>query len=307
MAFYGVSLLLGSMAAAVSGRHLRVYPPPIVNPDLANLNTEATQAKLLASGAAAATAVHQAQAAAARSGTSVMYVEQMNVGEQTKTADLKSMLASATARSAGAVKSVADTNRALKEVEAIAKAAPEQAKTLAVAEVQKFLITQYHELDEWRNKVLADPSEKARKAGAVAAEPYYKMVDTFYKRIQAYQAEAGSLAGQANNAAAGARAMSSGAEARIQGGDVIGGNQDYEMAKAIATQGRQLAGAAGKYQAEAVRMNKLIPQYLANAHAAAIRAGYEANIDAVPPPPLNPNFAFTPPPPAAGPAPAAAL
>merc|ERR1719326_2127411 len=60
----------------------------------------------------------------------------------------------------------------------------------------------------------------------------------------------------------------------------------------------KFAGAANALHAQANQMNRIIAEYIAAGHMAAWHAAYAADPDALPPPPVNPNYAFTPPPPA---------
>merc|ERR1719321_1650808 len=69
-------------------------------------------------------------------------------------------------------------------------------------------------------------------------------------------------------------------------------------ASAMKKTSAKFAGAANALHAEANQMNRLIAEYVAAGHQAAWMAAYKADPDALPPPPTNPNYAFTPPPPA---------
>merc|ERR1719393_301916 len=87
---------------------------------------------------------------------------------------------------------------ALHKTQDIAKTAIEEAKRMAVAEVQAELTLKYHELEEWRTKVLDSPYERAQKAGLAAAQPFNNMIRQFYARQAQYQDAASKMMAKAN-------------------------------------------------------------------------------------------------------------
>merc|ERR550514_1628642 len=103
--------------------------------------------------------------------------------------------------------------------------------------------------------------------------------------------------GKANSLAGGAQGLAGGAQGKFDGGDPVGANQDVMTANAMRTSSGSYASAAQALEGEAQNMNKWIAEYISAGHMAAWRAEYEADPDALPPPPVNPNYAFTPPPP----------
>merc|ERR1719375_2118373 len=122
------------------------------------------------------------------------------------------------------------------------------------------------------------------------------MIKAFYKRIGQYQKAARGMMGKANGMASSAQGIASGAQGRLNGGDSIGANQDIMTANAMRKTAGQLAGSSQALQAEADNMMKWIGEYTVAGHMAAWHAEYEADPDVIPPPPVNPNYAFTPPP-----------
>merc|ERR1719446_321527 len=93
--------------------------------------------------------------------------------------------------------------------------------------------------------------------------------------------------------AANSQSLASGVEAKRGAGDEIGAAQDQEMAAALKTQSEQLAARGATLDGQIKEMANVVPQYAGAAHAAAWNAEYAANPDSVPPPPIDPNFAFT--------------
>lgn len=298
----GLASLAASPGAATSvasegarQQHLR-RAQPVVNPLLDDLDKGNTENKVAALKAKAAAAASRARSAAAQAATSEIHVEQLEMQNKMKKPDLEDSLQIATEATKSAVASSKEAVAALKETKALAKVAVADAERLAVEEVKKMLTQKYHQLETWRDKVLTNPYDRARKAGAKAAEPYYKAIQGFYKRIQEYQMEARGLMGKANAMSASANGLSGGAQGRMDGGNPIGAKQDIETAKAMSAQSGALASEAQGLQAQADNMNKMIGEYLAAGHMAAWRAEYDTDPDAIPPPPLDPDRAFTPPP-----------
>jgi len=270
---------------------------PQVNPLLDDLEAGNANAKIAALKAKAAASASRARSAAAQASTSQIHVEQIDMQNKMKKADLEDALVIATDAAKQAVQSSKEAVAALGEAKVLAKTAVADAKKLAVAEVKEMLAGKYHQLEEWRSKVLSNPYERAKKAGVAAAAPYYKGIQGLYKRIQDYQMEARNLMGQANAAAGNANSLSGGAQGKMDGGDPIGAKQDVENAKAMQAQGAALSGEANALEGQAQTMNNMIGNYIAAGHMAAWRAEYNADPDSLPPPPADPNRAFTPPPP----------
>merc|ERR1719159_374148 len=116
------------------------------------------------------------------------------------------------------------------------------------------------------------------------------MIKAYYKRIGQYQKTAKGMMGKANS-------MAAAAQGTLNGGDAITANQNMMTANAMRKTANGLAGSAQALQGEATAMNNWIGQYIADAHMAAWTAEYNSDPDDIPPPPVNPNYAFTPPPP----------
>merc|ERR1719387_1727463 len=103
---------------------------------------------------------------------------------------------------------------------------------------------------------------------------------------------------KANALAGDAAGLAGGAQGRQDGGDVIGANQDLNTAVGLKKSSQKYAAGAAALHSEANNMNKMIAEYVAAGHLAAWHAAYKADPDVLPPPPVDPNIAFTPPPPA---------
>merc|ERR1719502_1754784 len=95
--------------------------------------------------------------------------------------------------------------------------------------------------------------------------------------------------------AASAKSLAAGVAAKQEAGDVVAAAQDLQMAKALEAQSHQLAARASTLDGQASEMRNVIPEYAKGAQVASWNAMYAANPDSVPPPPVNPNFAFASP------------
>jgi hypothetical protein len=277
--------------------HARLRDPPPVSGTLDKLASSTKDAKIAALKAKAVAAASRAQSAAAQASTEKIQTKQLEVQNKMKKPELDDALAMANQASKEAVASAKQAIAALEETRAMSKAVIADAKRLAVAEVKAELTAKFNSLQEWREKVLDNPYERAQQAGIKAAKPYNDMIKKFYARIGQYQLEAGNLMKKANGLAADATGLAGGAQGTMDGGDDVGANQNLNMAVALKKDSQKYASAANALHAQANSMNNMIAEYVAAGHLAAWHAAYQADPDVLPPPPVDPNTAFTPPPP----------
>merc|ERR1719473_669681 len=218
--------------------------PPAVNPlldALASLSADAKIAALKAKGAAAA---ERTLSAASQAATAKLQAEKLAMQNVMKEPELKDHSKMAEEAAKKAVEASKVAVGALHKTEDIAKTAIEEAKKMAVAEVQAELTKKYNELDEWRSKVLDSPYERAQKAGLAAAQPFNNMIRQFYARQAQYQDAAAKMMAKANSLASGASGLAGGAQGRLDGGDAIGANQDLFTATAMKASSEKFASAA---------------------------------------------------------------
>lgn len=247
-------------------------------------------------------ASNSAQAAAAQASTARWKVEELYVKTAAVMPELIAIKQSAKTQAEQATAASKDTTASAKEIEAQEKQVVENSKVLAVQEVKALLLDKYHELSNWRNKVLTNPWDKSQRAFANAAKPYFQMMGHFAATTAAYNMEAGAMKSQAASDAQNAQSLAAGVEAKRESGDTVGAAQDEEMAKAMKAQSEQLAARAATLESQVTDMQHVTPEYAQAAHIAAWNAEYNSNPDGLPPPPtgVDPNFAFTPQPPALG-------
>lgn len=268
---------------------------PTVDPAKHYLQGHTATAKISALKVKSAGAVNTAQSAAAQARTQLMKVEETYVKAMEVGPELKEIKNQAKALSGDAAEASKESQGALKRMETGMKSVNEKAKELAVMEVKSLLRKKYHELSDWRHKVLGNPWEKAQVAAAKAADPYFKSMGKFAGSINTYSIEASNMRTQAAADSANANSLAAEAEAKQKAGDVVGSTQDREMSVALRTQSEQLAQRAATLDGQAVEMRNVMPQYAHAAQMAAWSAEYIANPDGVPPPPVDPNFAFASP------------
>lgn len=247
-------------------------------------------------------AAHVAFGAAARSRAEQNAAQAQGVQAQAELAAAKVdaekpplQVATALAVQAGAdaAASAAAANAALESVHGMQEPVVAEAAVLAKKEVHSQLAKMYKELDGWRNRVLVDPYEEAKKAGVAAAKPYYDSMKVYQARIGEYSTQANLAAGQATGLTSKAEAQAAGAQAKMSAGNVIGANQDLVNAKRMMEEAQTFKSQANSLQGMIGQMNGQVPQYVAAAHLAAWRKEYETNPNAFPPPPSDVN-AFTP-------------
>jgi len=268
---------------------------PIVDAGIHELQMHTTDERVSVLKARSMGAANTAQAAAAQANTQLMKAEDTYVKTMAVGPELTAIKKQASSSSESAAEASKEGQEALKRMEESAKTTEEKAKEMAVMEVKALLKEKYHQLSDWRHKVLGDPWRKGQVAAAKAADPYFKSMGSFSGSINAYTLEAGTMRSQAAKDLQNADAIAVGAKAKRDAGDVVAAAQDEQMATALHTQSQQLTARAATLDAQAADMRNVMPQYAHAAQMAAWTAEYSANPDGVPPPPVNPNTAFASP------------
>lgn len=269
--------------------------PPSVDSVTYGLQRDTAKGKISALKTKTVFAANTAQASAAEASVQKMKAEEVYMHTMEVGPELSAIQKYATSQADLASEASKESEGALKNIEKASKSLEEESKQYAVQEVKTMLRGKYDELSDWRNKVLTVPYEDGRVAATKAAAPYFDYAGKFAASIGAYDLEAGSMRSQAATDAANSKDLAAGVDAKMESGDVVAAWQDREMAAALATQSKQLADRAATLNGQAAEMRNAAPQYGAAAHSAAISAEYAANPDGVPPPPVDPNFAFASP------------
>lgn len=293
--YYG--LLFVRAVLLTSGYTLRggeIPGPPQVDAVKNDLQINTASAKISALNVKSVFATNSAQAAAAQANTARIKVEELYMKTKNVLPELNAIKKVAKTQAGEANFASKDTIASYKAMEKQMSKVVEDSKLLAVQDVKKLLKGKYHELSDWRNKVLANPWEKGQVAAAVAAKPYFGAMGQFAGSMAVFGLESGGMKSQAASDMASSQSLAAGVEAKRAAGDPIGAAQDAEMAAALKTQSEQLSARAATLDSQSAGMANVVPQYAAAAHGASWNAEFNANPDGVPPPPVDPNFAFTP-------------
>jgi len=274
-------------------RGVDINGPPEVDAVKNELQMGTAAAKISTLNVKTVFAANSAQAAAANAATAKLHIEGLYVKTKNVMPELNAIKKVAKSKAAEANAASKDAIGSVKEMEKQMKQVVTDSKLLAVQEVKALLKEKYHELSDWRHNVLTNPWAKGQVAAAKAAAPYFKTMGTFAGSMAVYGLESSTMKGQAAADLANAKSLAGGVEAKRAAGDPIGAAQDAEMASALKIQSGQLAGRAASLDGAIASMKNVVPQYGSAAHAAAWNAEFNANPDSVPPPPTDPNFAFT--------------
>lgn len=266
--------------------------PPLVDETIHRLQTDTSAAKISALKLKTVFASHTAQAAAAQAATQKLKVEEIYVQTKLVLPELMAIKKNAKSSAASAVEASKESVGAMKAMEKEMKTMKRQSQILAVQEVKVLLKQKYNQLSEWRHKVLSNPWAKSQVAVTNAAKPYFKMMGSFGASMAAYGLEAGNMRSQAAADAANAKALMAGVKAKRDAGDTVAAAQDYQMALAMDTQSKQLAARGATLDGQANEMRNVMPEYAKGAQMAAWSAQHQVNPDSVPPPPVDPNFAY---------------
>lgn len=296
--YYAVLSFAGAVLLA-SGYQLRgreIPGPPEVSAVKNDLQKGTAAAKISALNVKAKFAANSAQASAAQANTVRIKIEELYMKTKNVMPELNAIKKVAKTEAASANDASKDIIASYKAMEKQMANVTNDAKLLAVREVKKFLKQKYNELSDWRHKVLANPWEQGQVAATKAAQPYFKMMGSFAGSMAIYGLESGAMKSQAAADMANSKSLAAGVEAK-RAADPIGAAQDEQMAAALKTQSEQLAARASTLDSQIGSMQNVVPQYAAAAHGAAWNAEFAANPDSIPPPPVDPNFAFTPAPP----------
>lgn len=269
--------------------------PPLVEPGKYGLQRHTAAQKISTLKMRSALAANTAQAAAAQASTQKIKVEEVYMKTMAVMPELQTIKKDAKSQAAAATESMKEGVSTLKIMEKTMKNMVEDSKLLAVQKVKSMLQKKYHTLSDWRHNVLTNPYAKGQVAAAKAAVPYFKTMGSIAASGAAFGIEASSMRSQAAADAANAKSLQAGVQAKRDAGDVVAAEQDREMAKALDTQSKQLAARANMLDAQVSDMRKSIPEYAKAAQMASWSAQFAANPDSIPPPPIDPNFAYSPP------------
>lgn len=244
----------------------------------------------------ASLAVNTAQSAAAQAATQKLKAEEIYVKTMNVMPELEAVMKVAKDQAESAKEAGKESEKAMTGMEKQSKKIKNDAKLWAVEGVKSMMKQQYDNLSGWRHGVLNTPWAKGQVAATKAAAPYFAMMGKFGGTVAAYNLEASTMSAQSAADAANAKSLAAGVQAKTDAGDKIGAFSDQTMADALKIQSGQLAARAGTLAGQAADMTNTMPQWSLAARGAAWAAEYGANPDSVPPPPVDPHFAYASPP-----------
>merc|ERR1740130_2021908 len=170
---------------------------------------------------------------------------------------------------AGAAMEAARAGRAL----AAAKAGLKQAEASATSHVRQTvedeLTNVYMGLQDWKMKVLHDPTKEATKAGMKAALPYEKALQTIEKRVSDYESRATGLSNQARGLRTIASGLAAAAVKKQGGGALKAAQEDMMNAHIMMNQATQFEAQGLGLIKTAQIWNVQIPTYVGAAAGAA--------------------------------------
>jgi len=156
---------------------------------------------------------------------------------------------------------------------AAAQAGMASAKALAAShvtqEVNDALNNLYMGLQEWKMKVLHDPTKEATKAGMKAALPYEKALQTIEKRVSDYESRATGLSNQARGLRTIASGLAAAAVKKQGGGALKAAQEDMMNAHIMMNQATQFEAQGLGLIKSAQIWNVQIPTYVGAAAGAA--------------------------------------
>eukprot|EP00440_Ansanella_granifera_P002696 gb/GFBE01002937.1/.p1 GENE.gb/GFBE01002937.1/~~gb/GFBE01002937.1/.p1 ORF type:complete len:315 (+),score=112.57 gb/GFBE01002937.1/:1-945(+) len=253
------------------------------------------EANLAELGSYASTADSQAAAAAEEAKLAEQHVQQLDLQNQVLLANAEDYNKQAAARVAEAEASNEQLDKTFAAAEEFAKGANAIAQQNAVKAVEDMFANKYKELEGWRQEVLTDHWENARRAGMEASEPYEYAEAVATERSHAYKAASEQLTAVAKGLSDQANKASLTAGMKRMNGDVDAADVLAKVAKGMRSHGQEVNVYAKDLQAESAALSEEAPKFLERGLAAARRARYDANPGYLPPLPMNPNFDFAPP------------
>jgi len=289
-----IAVVITRVALLASGHQLRQTPSdiPEANPAVHDTTRDTAASKISVFRVKANLAANTAQSAAAQAATQKLKAEEIYVKTKNIMPELEAVMAVAKDQAKSAQEAGAESSKGMTSIEKSVKRIKNDAKLLAVEGVKKMMKDQYNNLSAWRHGVLNNPWAKGQVAATKAAAPYFQMMGKFGGTVAAYNLEASTMSSQSAADAANAKSLAAGVKAKEDAGDKIGAYSDQTMADALKVQSAQLAARAGSLAGQAADMTNTMPQYANGAHMAAWAAEFAANPDGVPPPPVDPNFAY---------------
>lgn len=282
----------GAFSAELSGRRIPAYVDPAV--DALESGSAAETVHGLAK--KVSSAVSRAQASASRAASGLIRVQHVSLQSNHKRLEIRDAVAEVTSAGETAAQDAKIATASLKDSKLLASDAISKAKVLAEKAVQDLFTKKYHELDSWRHAALTDGNVEAAREAKVLAAPYNDAVTRIHKRTNEYTSEASGLRLQAGRLMGRAAKVQQRGETEAAGGDSLNAEADFEKARALRERASQAEVSAKEMDETAKEVAGQAPAYMEAAGQAAKYAQNQQNPYGLPPLPVDPMFAYTPPP-----------
>jgi len=245
------------------------------------------------------TAASRAQASAARAASGLLRVQHLSLQSNHKRLEIADAVKEVTSAGELAALHAKIATAALKDSKLASTDAVNKAKVLAEKAVQDLFTRKYNELDSWRHAALTDGNVEATREAKVLAAPYYDAVTNIYKRANEYKSEATGLRLQANRLMGRAAKWQQRGDKEAEGGDSMNAEANYHKAHVLRERADQTEVKAKEMDKTAKDALGQAPAYMEAAGQAVKSAENQMNPYGLPPLPVDPMFAYTPPPQAA--------
>jgi len=283
---------LGAVSAEVGGRRIPAYVDPAVDALESGSVAETVQglAKKVSS------AVSRAQASAARAASGLIRVQHVSLQSNHKRLEIRDAVGEVTSAGEMAALDAKIATASLKDTKLLSSGAVSEAKVLAEKAVQDLFTKKYSELDSWRHAALTDGNVEAAREAKVLAAPYNDAVNRIQKRTNEYKSEAAGLRLQANRLMGRAAKVHQRGDKEADTGDSLNAEADFEKAHELRERASQMEVNAKEMDETAKEVLGQAPAYMEAAGQAAKYAQNQQNPYGLPPLPVDPMFAYTPPP-----------
>jgi len=282
----------GAVSVEAGGRRIPAYVDPTVDALESGNVAETVQglAKKVSSAAS------RAQASAARAGSGLLRVQHVSLQSNHKRLEIRDAVGEVTSAGEMAALDAKIATASLKDSKLLSSEAVSNAKALAEKAVQDLFTKKYTELDNWRHAALTDGNVEAAREANVLAAPYKEAVNRIRKRTNEYTSEAAGMRLQANRLMGRAAKVHQRGEKEADSGDSLNAEADFEKARALRERASKMEVDAKEMDKTAKEVLDQAPVYMEAAGQAAKYAQNQQNPYGLPPLPVDPMFAYTPPP-----------
>jgi len=292
------ALVAAETGGSTSQKKLAEPPLEIPNPTpLESLGRQAQVASISASTAAsdarAVTAESEARLNAEAAARSRRAAQVAAAEAEMKSLKIKGAVKEAEKQQAGAASAAQEAKAALLAAKAAVVMAEKDASTEVRKTIDGRLSSTLMDLQDWKMKVLHDPTQEATRAGVKAALPFERALQTIEKRVSDFETRATGLSNQARGLRTAAVGLANAAVEKQAGGAIQVAQNDMMNAHTMMAQAAGFEAQGLKLLAQAQMWNVQIPTYVGAAASAAHKRTWEYGKKLFAPPPIT--FGAAPP------------